>query len=172
MGLLKHLSPNITQGTMLEAYPPKMSGPCEAPAVWKPLSVTVAGLLLGLVGTLTFVVGFAWLNNRTVYASGLALFFASVAMVTISMAVYKTQLEMHRHRTQHQYYVTDYGKLDEYDESGDVGADVIRKSGRPGPSPAPPYTIVVLESAAGWCGTTAQPQVLFPQHDGRSPTYI
>ncbi|KAG0432852.1 hypothetical protein HPB47_020454 [Ixodes persulcatus] len=157
---------------MLETYSPKKSGPCEAPAVWKPLSVTVAGLLLGLVGTLAFVVGFAWLNNRIVYASGLALFFASVAMVTISMAVYKTQLEIHRHRTQHQFYVTDYGRLDEYDESGDVGADVIRKSGRPGPSAAPPYTIVVLESAAGWCGTTAQPQVLFPQHDARSPAYI
>lgn len=157
---------------MLEVDTPKIPGPCEAPAVWKPLSATVAGLLLGLVGTLTFVVGFAWLNNRIVYASGLALFFASVAMVTVGMAVYKTQLEMHRHRTQHQYYVTDYGRLDEYGESDDVSADVIRKCGRPGPSAAPPYTIVVLESAAGWRGTTAQPQVLFPQDDGRRPAYI
>ncbi|CAN7945675.1 unnamed protein product [Ixodes hexagonus] len=158
---------------MLETEPPKMSGPCEVPAVWKPLSATVAGLLLGLVGTLVFVVGFAWLNSRAVWSAGLALFFASITMVTVGMAIYKTQLETHRHRTLHHFYVTDYGRLDDdIDESGDVSKDMVRKSGRPGPSTAPPYTIVVLESAAGWRGTTAQPQVLFAQCDGSSPAYI
>lgn len=137
-----------------------LSGEFQQPSFWKPLAVTVGGLLVGLLGTVVFVAGFAWLEERSLWILGLALFFGGVTMITAGMAVYKTQVEYCRHSTFRHYYSTGYGKLNEEDtEQEKESSGVGRKLGRPGPSMAPPCTII-LESAAGWRGEAPQSQCL------------
>lgn len=133
-----------------------------APSLWAPLATTIIGLFLGLCGTVAFVAGFVWLQYRPVWLAGVLLFALSLVAISSGMLSYKTQVDRFKHETQHQHYATPYGRLHAEDEVGPSGVSSQRaviKSGRPGPSRAPPSAIV-LEDTAGWNGSPPQPHHL------------
>lgn len=130
-----------------------------APSLWAPLATTIVGLFLGLCGTVAFVAGFVWLQYRPVWLAGVLLFALSLVAICSGMLSYKTQVDRFKHETQRQHYATPYGRLHAEEEAGPTTNHAVIKSGRPGPSRAPPSAIV-LEDTAGWNGSPPQPQHL------------
>lgn len=138
--------------------PPVFSLPrhTDEPSLWGPLATTVVGLCFSLCGTVAFVVGFVWLRYQPVWVAGVLLFALSLVAICSGMLAYKTQVDRFRHETQNQHYATPYGRLHAEDEEAGPSRQAAEvKSGRSGPSNAPPSTII-LEDTAGWNGTAPQ----------------